>query len=74
MTHEEYMAVEKFATDLKTCYEAKIKNIIKRDSVVNDAIRITLHYAINIINLHLQLTGLKRDGSIAKEAEALDVK
>jgi len=59
MTHEQIIAVEAFAKGLKDCYNSRKKSC--KDNSVDKVALLTLTYATDIIDLHLQLAELKFD-------------
>ena len=65
MTHQEYMAVKKFAEGLKGCFRSRMKD----DSLINTVLK----YTNDIIDIHLQLAeiefeqeAIKMEGYYAK--------
>jgi hypothetical protein len=58
LSYQEFVAVEKFAQDLKGCYEARLKEYADKTDVISLAIKATLQYVINILDLHLQFAEL----------------
>ena len=70
LSHQEYIAIEKALTDLRTCYEARLREYENKDNLIDKAVTSTLHYAIDIINIHLQLAELKFEKWSNNMAEA----
>ena len=59
LSHQEYIATEKALIDLRTCYEARLKDYDTKYDLIAEAVKATLHYAINTLNIHLQFAELK---------------
>ena len=72
LDHLSYCAVEKALTDLRTCYEARLREYEKKSNLIDQAIVTTLRYVIDTLDLHLELAKLKFelwDRNIAKTYE-----
>ena len=63
LTHEHYVAIEKYANDLKICYENYLKN--STDEITNKV----LNYCITILKIHLDLAQSKFDAFADQQAK-----
>jgi len=52
LSHQEFIAIEEFAKDLKECFSNKLKD-------GDEFTRILMNYAIQIIDIHLSLAQIK---------------
>jgi hypothetical protein len=59
--HLEWVAVRRFAEGLQDCFKEKI------NSTHNEGQRSTLHYALSIVRLHLQLAELDFEAFAQKQ-------
>jgi hypothetical protein len=58
MTPDNFIALEKFAEDLKTCFQAVLKDF-PRATPMEQLTNNTLNYAIRVIDLHLDLARIE---------------
>lgn len=65
LTSEEYLAIEKFAYNLKECFSSK------KESFKDPLSSVMLDYAIKIIDLHLDLKRLELEQYALNQEKAL---
>lgn len=71
LSHDQFIAIEQFVKDLRVCYE----NYKKLNSIIpfgGELVNITMDYAIQTLDSHRDLAGLKCEKWSNQMAEALD--
>ena len=71
MTSDEFIKVEKFANGLKECYTSRLKDHVNEDDSLNKMIVSTLHYALSVLDLHLNMARIEFEQSAMEQERAI---
>ena len=70
LSTEQFQAVETTLEDLRACYENALKKAFDSDNLIDKAGRNSLRYAIDTLNIHLELARRRWELGCAEMAGA----